>query len=166
MTSGILFLYSESTLTYICSYRFLILSVHVIVLVTLFFYKVTGGNKPVLIKQFTVVLALHVSRLDICISQRSRGGQSYGLFTVKFLNLCPTNARFVIPVSVVRPRYSAHILFDRLLLLSSNYTAWVKKRTSKNCFVAPFWIFAQKERSNIENISPNVGAETNGSNKT
>ena len=37
-------------------YLFLILSSHVIVLVTLLFYKVTGGIKPVLIKQFTVVL--------------------------------------------------------------------------------------------------------------
>ena len=43
-------------------YPILILSAHshVIILVTLFFYKVTGGIKPVLIKQFTVVLFHHL----------------------------------------------------------------------------------------------------------
>ena len=41
-------------------YRFLILSVHFIILVTLFFFKVIGGRKPVFIKQLTSVLALHL----------------------------------------------------------------------------------------------------------
>ena len=40
--------------------RFLIFSVHVKVLVTLFFYKVIGGCKPVFVKQLTAVLALHL----------------------------------------------------------------------------------------------------------
>ena len=43
-----------------CPYRFLILSAHVIVIVTLFFYKVIGGRKPVFVKQLTVVLAHHL----------------------------------------------------------------------------------------------------------
>ena len=47
-------------MTLTCSYRFLILSAHVIVLVTLFFFKVIGDVKPVLIKQFTVVFAHHL----------------------------------------------------------------------------------------------------------
>ena len=42
------------------SYLFLIFSAHVIVLVTLFFYKVIGGRKPVFVKQLTAVLALHL----------------------------------------------------------------------------------------------------------
>ena len=50
-------------------------------------------------------------------------------------------SQFVIPVSVVRPRYSAHILSDRLLLLSSNYAAWVKKKLHCDTFLD----FAQKE---------------------
>ena len=44
----------------VVSYRFRIFSAHVIVLVTLFFYKVIRGRKPVFIKQLTAVLALHL----------------------------------------------------------------------------------------------------------
>ena len=44
----------------VVSYRFLILSVHFIILVTLFFFKVIGGRKPVFMKQLTAVLVLHL----------------------------------------------------------------------------------------------------------
>ena len=44
----------------VVSYLFLIFSAHVIVLVTLFFYKVSGGRKPVFIEQLTAVLSLHL----------------------------------------------------------------------------------------------------------
>ena len=47
-------------MTLTCSYRFLIFSVHVKVLVTLFLYKVIGSRKPIFIKQLTAVLALHL----------------------------------------------------------------------------------------------------------
>ena len=43
-------------MTLTCSYRFLIFAVHVTVRVTLFFYIVIAGHKPVFVKQLTAVL--------------------------------------------------------------------------------------------------------------
>ena len=47
-------------MTLTCSYLFLILSAHVIVLVTLFFYEISGGRTPVFVKQLTIVLPHHL----------------------------------------------------------------------------------------------------------
>jgi len=65
VTAVKLILYGDSDkkfllMTLRCSYRFLVFSAHVIVRVTLFFYKVIRGRKPVFVKQLTAVLALHL----------------------------------------------------------------------------------------------------------
>ena len=44
----------------VVSSRFLILSVHFIILVTLFFFKVIGARRPVFVKQLTFVVAHHL----------------------------------------------------------------------------------------------------------
>ena len=59
-----------------CSYLFLIFSAHVIVSVTLFFYKVIGSRKPILIKQLTDVLALHLVGLTSAFLKKAEPIQS------------------------------------------------------------------------------------------
>ena len=64
VTAVKLILYGDSDKNFLmtlrCSYHFLIFSAHVMVSITLFFYKVIGGRKPVFVKQLTAVLALHL----------------------------------------------------------------------------------------------------------
>ena len=68
--------------------------------------------EPRICRHPAIHICVHPSfgRLGICISHGSisQNSQSVCWLSMKFLKLCPTNARFVNPVSVVRPVAFSH----------------------------------------------------------
>ena len=127
-------------------YFFLVLSAHFMVLVTLFFYKVTGGIKPVLIKQFTVVL-VHplVGLTSVFVNEAEKKT------VIRFVHsevLGAVSYQCTVCQSCINgsPVFLLTSCLTVCFLLSSNCTEWMEKGLKKlHCDT--FLDFEEKERS-------------------